>query len=77
LGDCLLWTILLKLRKLPKLLADFFTEAVIWGKIWTGLHFWAILGTKNSSGVDFMIPTFCDFRQFSAKKWRFSQKPML
>jgi hypothetical protein len=24
-----------------------------------------------------MITIFCDFRQFSAKKWRFSQKPML
>jgi hypothetical protein len=24
-----------------------------------------------------MITFFCDFCQFSAKKWRFSQKPML
>jgi hypothetical protein len=24
-----------------------------------------------------MITIFCEFRQFSAKKWRFSQKPML
>jgi hypothetical protein len=23
-----------------------------------------------------MITIFCDFRQFSAKKWRFSQKPI-
>jgi hypothetical protein len=29
------------------------------------------------SGVDVMITIFCDFWQFSAKKWRFSQKPML
>jgi hypothetical protein len=28
-------------------------------------------------GVDVMITIFCDFRQFSAKYWRFSQKPML
>jgi hypothetical protein len=26
--------------------------------------------------VDVMITIFCDFCQFSAKKWRFSQKPM-
>jgi hypothetical protein len=24
-----------------------------------------------------MITMFCDFRQFSAKNWRFSKKPML
>jgi hypothetical protein len=28
-------------------------------------------------GVDVMITIFCDFRQFSAKNWRFFQKPML
>jgi hypothetical protein len=28
-------------------------------------------------GVDVMITIFGDFRQFSAKNWRFSQKPML
>jgi hypothetical protein len=28
-------------------------------------------------GVDVMITIFCDFCQFSAKKWSFSQKPML
>jgi hypothetical protein len=28
-------------------------------------------------GVDVMITIFGDFWQFSAKKWRFSQKPML
>jgi hypothetical protein len=28
-------------------------------------------------GVDVMIAIFCDFCQFSAQKWRFSQKPML
>jgi hypothetical protein len=32
--------------------------------------------TKDT-GVDVMITIFCDFRQFSAKKWRFSQKTML
>jgi hypothetical protein len=31
----------------------------------------------SQSGVDVMITIFCDFRRFSAKKWRFSQKPML
>jgi hypothetical protein len=31
----------------------------------------------NSSGVDVMITIFYDFCQFSSKKWRFSQKPML
>jgi hypothetical protein len=30
-----------------------------------------------SSGVDVIITIFCYFCQFSAKKWRFSQKPML
>jgi hypothetical protein len=29
------------------------------------------------TGVDVMITIFCDFCQFSAKKWRFSQTPML
>jgi hypothetical protein len=29
------------------------------------------------SGVDVMIIIFCDFRNFSSKKLRFSQKPML
>jgi hypothetical protein len=29
------------------------------------------------SGVDVMITNFCDFCQFSAKNWRFSQKPIL
>jgi hypothetical protein len=28
-------------------------------------------------GVDVMIAIFCDFRQFSAKKLAFFQKPML
>jgi hypothetical protein len=28
-------------------------------------------------GVDVMITFFCDFREFSPKNWRFSQKPML
>jgi hypothetical protein len=28
-------------------------------------------------GVDVMITIFCDFCHFSAKKWPFSQKPML
>jgi hypothetical protein len=28
-------------------------------------------------GTDVTITIFCDFRQFSAKNWRFSQKPML
>jgi hypothetical protein len=28
-------------------------------------------------GVNVMITIFCDFRQFSAKKWSFSQKPLL
>jgi hypothetical protein len=32
---------------------------------------------QKSSGVDVMITIFCDFRPFSAKNWRFSQKPML
>jgi hypothetical protein len=27
-------------------------------------------------GVDVMITNFCDFCQFSAKNWRYSQKPM-
>jgi hypothetical protein len=31
----------------------------------------------SHSGVDVMINIFCDFCQFLAKKWRFSQKPML
>jgi hypothetical protein len=30
-----------------------------------------------STGVDVMITIFYDFWQFSAKNWRFSQKPML
>jgi hypothetical protein len=29
------------------------------------------------TGVDVMITIFCDFQQFSAKNWRFSQKPTL
>jgi hypothetical protein len=29
------------------------------------------------SGVDVMITILCHFCQFSAKNWRFSQKPML
>jgi hypothetical protein len=29
------------------------------------------------AGVDVKITIFCDFRQFSAKKMAFSQKPML
>jgi hypothetical protein len=29
------------------------------------------------AGADVMITIFFDFRQFSAKNWRFSQKPML
>jgi hypothetical protein len=33
--------------------------------------------TKSPPGFDIMITIFCDFRQFLAKKWRFSQKPML
>jgi hypothetical protein len=37
--------------------------------------------TQNAAtkmtGVDVMITIFCDFCQFSAKKLRFSQKPML
>jgi hypothetical protein len=32
---------------------------------------------KPIPGVDIMITIFCDFRQFSAKNRRFSQKPML
>jgi hypothetical protein len=28
-------------------------------------------------GVDVMITIFCDFHPFSAKKWRFSSKPMV
>jgi hypothetical protein len=32
---------------------------------------------RKFSGVDVMITNFCNFYQFSAKKWRFSQKPML
>jgi hypothetical protein len=31
----------------------------------------------STPGVDVMITIFCDFRQFLAKNWRFSQKPML
>jgi hypothetical protein len=43
----------------------------------------AILSTKWSEfsfhNIDpiVMITIFCDFCQFSAKNWRFSQKPML
>jgi hypothetical protein len=29
------------------------------------------------SGVNVMITIFCEFGQFSAKNWRFSQTPML
>jgi hypothetical protein len=29
---------------------------------------------KVSSGVDVIITNLCDFRQFSAKNWRFSQE---
>jgi hypothetical protein len=48
-----------------------------------GLAFVYLLSTlKNitnhgKSGVDVMITIFCDFCQFSAKNWRFSQKSML
>jgi hypothetical protein len=31
----------------------------------------------HQPGVDVMIAIFGDFCQFSAKNWRFSQKPML
>jgi hypothetical protein len=31
----------------------------------------------SQPGVDVMITIFCDFYPFLAKKWRFSQKPML
>jgi hypothetical protein len=31
----------------------------------------------GQSGVDVMITNFCDFCQFSSKKWRFSENPML
>jgi hypothetical protein len=30
---------------------------------------------KMRPGTDVMVTIFGDFRQFSAKKWRFSQKP--
>jgi hypothetical protein len=36
-----------------------------------------VFGMAKMPGVDVMITIFCEFRQFSAKKWRFSQKPML
>jgi hypothetical protein len=32
---------------------------------------------KSRPGVNVMVTIICDFRHFSAKKWRFSQKPML
>jgi hypothetical protein len=32
---------------------------------------------RSDQGVDVMITIFCDFRQFSAKNWRFSQNVML
>jgi hypothetical protein len=32
---------------------------------------------NDLTGVDVMITIFCDFCQFSAKNWRFHQKPML
>jgi hypothetical protein len=31
----------------------------------------------ETPGVDVMITIFCEFPQFLAKNWRFSQKPML
>jgi hypothetical protein len=49
------------------------------------VHFWKICenakipfgNPASEPGVDVMITIFCDFRTFSAKNWRFSQKPML
>jgi hypothetical protein len=41
---------------------------------------WLVLGEVNTyvvPGVDVMIIIFCDFLQFLAKNWGFSQKPML
>jgi hypothetical protein len=37
----------------------------------------SLKATHLCPGVDVMITIFCDFCQFSVKKWRFSQKPML
>jgi hypothetical protein len=48
-------------------LADYNAGAVVLNSKVVGL----------APGVDVMITIFCDFRPFSAKKWRFSQKPML
>jgi hypothetical protein len=36
------------------------------------------VANSERPGTDVMITIFCDFRQFFAKKWRFSKKnPML
>jgi hypothetical protein len=48
------------------------------GKKLIGLHFGRILtNSSGHPGVTVMITILCDFCQFSAKNWRFSQKPML
>jgi hypothetical protein len=39
--------------------------------------FFSPIPTEMKPGVDVMITIFCDFRQFSAKNWRFSPKLML
>jgi hypothetical protein len=51
---------------------------IYYSKNWTGLRFGLFFANLSGRpGVDVMITIFCDFRQFSAKKWRFSQKSIL
>jgi hypothetical protein len=50
--------------------------ALLTGHHGKGLKF-RLKENGNKTGVDVMIPIFGDFRQFSAKIWRFPQKPML
>jgi hypothetical protein len=38
---------------------------------------WVLRLKPGWPGVDVMITIFCDFWQFLAEKWSFSQKPML